>query len=384
MTKSLEQLEHRVRTVIGSGHHPLHAPVSSANASPHVLRALEKSSVSVDPGITSAAEDRLNDLVGSQRCVLVSSGTNALHLALLSMGVKEGDTVLCPAVSFVATANAILYCGANPWFVDVDEDDLAMSPQRLMEELRRFEHSGLSSREQPLRKPSAIVVVSVFGLSPKFDQLEKIAKENGVPLLVDAAGALGSEFKGKSVLRYGTAAITSFNGNKIVSSGSGGAIVSANAKILDMCEHLSRVAKVQHPYEFIHDSLGYNYRLPALNAALLLDQLENFDDILYRKRELHDRYSKAFEGTEFRLISEGANSSSNYWLNSIDCEASKITSKDACDFLIDRGIGCRPLWTPLPLLQHLRRFSGPRHFANAKKLHLSLLSLPSSYSIVSG
>ena len=382
MTTTIQQLEDRIRSVIGSGAQPLHAPVSSVGSSKHVLSALEKSLVSVDPGIISAAEDRLNDIAGTRRCVLVSSGTSALHLALLSLGVKEGDTVLCPSVSFVATANAVLYCGAKPYFVDVDEDDLGMSPYFLEEAIARIETNQNSSDNKPARKPAAILVVSVFGLSPKLRELQRVSSKHGIPILIDAAGALGTELSGKSVFRYGTVAITSFNGNKIVSSGSGGAIFSDNAKILDKCEHLSRVAKVQHSYEFIHDSLGYNYRLPALNAAMLLDQLENFDDILSRKRELHNRYSTAFEGTEFRLISEGANSSSNYWLNSIDCESSGITSKDACDFLIDSGIGCRPLWTPLPLLQHLRRFSGAQNSAIARKLHRSTLSLPSSYSIV--
>lgn len=382
MTTSLEQLESRIRTVIGPESQPLHAPVSFLDSSKHVLSALERSLVSVDPGITSAAEDRLNDLLGTQRCVLVSSGTSALHLALLSLGVKDGDTVLCPSVSFVATANAILYCGAKPHFVEVDEDDLAMSPQSLAEALSKFEGNNDSSWNGPIRKPAAIVLVSVFGLSPKLHALEKIASDHGIPVLVDAAGALGTRLDGVSVLRYGTAAITSFNGNKIVTSGGGGAIFSNNSAILDKCEHLSRVAKVQNTYEFVHDSLGYNYRLPALNAALLLDQLENFEEILLRKRELHSRYSEAFQDSDFQLISEGPNSTSNYWLNSIDSRASGITSTDACDFLTRIGVGCRPLWTPLPRLPHLRSFSITQEFAAANNLHRWTISLPSSYSIV--
>lgn len=374
---ALKEFESRVREVIGPGDHQLHVPRVEKVPKSRLLKAIDSSLVSVDLELVSEVEQKLCDITGSKFCVATSSGTSALHLALLCLGVSRGDYVVCTSVSFVATANAILYCGAQPIFLDIDPDDLALSSSNL----RDFLLSNLeeSSAKIPLEKIKAVVVTSVFGLAPDLEALASAAHEAGLPLLIDAAGALGTEINGKSVASYGEVGVVSFNGNKIVTSGGGGAIVTANPQIANKARHLSLVSKKSNPYEYSHDGIGFNYRMPALNAALLFDQLSYFDEILRQKKLLHCRYASAFEGTQFNLFEARKGSTSNYWLNSILITDENLEASEVCSFLVESGIGVRKLWTPLPRLPHLKDFYKPGKLNVAELSHAKVISLPSSY-----
>lgn len=377
----LLDIEERIRSVVGEGEEPLHAPLTTRETSVNVLRALEESRISVDVELESQVATTLARLGGVEGVVLTSSGTSALHLALLTLGVKAGDKVVCPAVSFVATANAILYCGAEPCFVDVEEESLGISPSSLRECLQKSRQSvsGPFTRENKL--PVAIVLVSVFGLVPRITEVAEIAAEFDVPLIIDAAGALGSTIGSKSILSFGSIAIASFNGNKIISCGGGGAIFSSNEEVITKANSLSKVAKVPHPFEFIHSELGFNFRMPAINAALLLDQLGQLQKILLSKRLLHDAYEKAFEASRINVFRELSGTSSNYWLNSISLVKSDLSASTVCSFLNKKGLGARPLWTVLPKLAHLAHFSQSNNFKVAERVTLNTVSLPSSYTL---
>lgn len=380
-TSYLLDLESRIRRVVGPGEHPLHVPQTSSRTSVNLLRALDDSKISVSAELESEAARMLGRITGVTGVVLTSSGTSALHLTLLALGVSHGDKVVCPALSFVATANAILYCGAEPTFLDVEEDSLGLSPEGLRAYLETLAVRKLRGGADGEGFPTAIVVVAVFGLVPRLDELQGVAEEFGLPIVIDGAGALGSQDGSESLLTRGTAAITSFNGNKIVSCGAGGAILSKNEELLDKCQHLSRVAKVPHPFEFHHDALGFNYRLPALNAALLMDQLSKFPKILDAKRNLHKRYCEAFLTSEHTIFNESEGTKSNYWSNSIYLASHELSSLETCEYLNNKGLGVRPLWHPLPRLSHLRRFCTSASFEVTDRLATRVVSLPSSYTI---
>lgn len=374
------EVEQRVRKVVGPGNHGLHTPHSSSEKSKFVKRALDTSGISVDHQLNQELSMRLASLASGPNPVLVSSGTAALHLALLSVGVTPGVEVLCPALSFVATANAILYCGARPKFVDVEVGSLGLCPGRVRQYLESALHNDDQFGPDHPDFPRAMVAVSVFGLLPRLDELEDISREFQIPLVIDAAGAFGSSIDDGSILYRGDVAITSFNGNKIVTSGAGGAVFSRNERILEKCRHISSVAKQSHDFEFIHDELGYNYRLPAINAALLLDQLENFPGILNRKRKLHDLYFEALSGLPVNLIFERQGTQSNYWLNSARLPTDSVA--ELCAYLNQRRLGVRPLWKPLPSLPHLQGYALGSSFEIAEELYRTTVSFPSSYHLV--
>lgn len=377
---SLGDIEKTLRQVVGPGDAPLHAPQTSIDRSSNIFEAIRQSKVSIGDELEELALEKLRSLSGVESVTLTSSGTSALHLALLALGVEPGDYVICPSVSFVATANAILYCGAEPRFLDVESDTLGLCPEQLRSHLSRCYRQGHDAIEGRFRLPSAIVVVAVFGLVPRIDQLEDVAAEFGVPLLVDGAGALGSKFGHDSILARGTASITSFNGNKIITSGGGGAVFSSDQAIVENCHRLARVSKLPHKFAFEHNGIGYNYRMPAINAALLADQLEDFTAILRAKRSLHRKYSEAFKSIGIETLEEAPGTQSNYWLNSITLKNSELNSTTVCSFLNSRGLGVRPLWKLLPDLEHLSKFF-VGNLEVAKSLFANVVSLPSSYTI---
>lgn len=377
---ALSDLENRIRRVTGEGAHSLHVPRVEADSNSRVMRALQNSKVSVDLGLIGEVEQALMQLTNSKNCVATSSGTSALHLVLAALGVGPGDFVLCSAVSFVATANAVMYLGAVPVFVDVDQEDFGMSPNSLKNRLTKVKET-LKTRTTG-GSVKAVVATSVFGLPLKLAELRTIAAGAGLPLVLDGAGALGTTISGQSILTLADVAITSFNGNKIITAGSGGAVFTESQSLSDEIRHLSLVSKVPHDFEFLHDRLGYNYRLPALNAALLLDQLSGFTSIIEKKRALHDMYSAVFDTQDWWLVDEAPDASSNYWLNTIRIHAEELDAKAACQYLVKRGLAVRPLWTPLPRLTYFPTSEENTIFPVSDALASTSLSLPSSYFLV--
>ena len=292
--------------------------------------------------------------------VATSSGTSALHLALISVGVMPGDEVITQPLTFVATCNAISYCGAEPVFVDISRKTLGMSPESLKNFLEKYGEvrHGTCYNRYTGRRISACVPVHVFGHPCEIDKIVEICAQYNIKVVEDSAEALGSFYKGKHVGTFGEAGIISFNGNKIITTGGGGAILTNNKEIELLAKHLSTTAKVPSDYEYIHDRVGYNYRMPNINAALGVAQMKKLKLLLEKKRRLADKYRNFFAGLEIaKFVDEPPHSSSNFWLNSII-----FTDKDTRDMFLkmsnEEGIMTRPAWklmTSLPMYRKCQK-----------------------------
>jgi perosamine synthetase len=296
-------------------------------------------------------EEALAEFTGAKRAVLCVNGTSALHLALRVCGVEPGDEVLIPSLSFVATANAVRYAGATPHFIDCEPEHFGLDPAKLQARLEAIgERRGdvLYNREtgRPIR---CVVPMHAFGHPVLLKELLDVAKAHGLKLVEDAAESLGSFYHGQHTGTFGDCGILSFNGNKVITTGGGGALLFNDEAQADRAKYLSTTAKQPHPYEFFHDELGYNYRMPALNAAMGCAQMEKLPGMLAQKRELAARYEAAFANMDgLRFVTEPEGCRSNYWLNAIILEEADMKLRN--EILKETNalnIMTRPIWTPL-------------------------------------
>lgn len=326
-------------------------------------------------------ESEIAELCGVEHGVAVVNGTAGLHIALQVIGVRPGSEVIVPALTFVATANAVAYAGAVPHFVDSELDTLGMDPIALRSHLTRITDStaeGVVNAETG-RRIAAIVPVHVFGHPVDMDALLAVANEFQLPVVEDAAEALGSVYKGSPCGGLGRLGVLSFNGNKIVTTGGGGAVVTNDPGLARRVKHLTTTAKTPHRWAFVHDEIGYNYRLPNINAALGCAQLARLNELIARKRRLASRYFEAFADCEgVRMVREPTFAVSNYWLNTAMLDEQRAAERD--DLLAvasEAGLMCRPAWT---LLHRLQMFSScPRApLPIAEALESRLINLPSS------
>jgi aminotransferase in exopolysaccharide biosynthesis len=324
-------------------------------------------------------EDEFASYVGSKYAVATINGTSALHIALVGLGVCAEDEVITQALSFVATSNAISYTGATPIFVDVDLDTLGLSPYALKEFLEQncILENGRCINKNTKKTIKACVPMHTFGHPCKIDEIVDICKEWGIIVVEDSAESLGSLYKNKHTGTFGTCGIFSFNGNKIITSGSGGVVVMDDEKLAKRLKHLSTTAKVAHRWEYVHDEIGYNYRLSNLNAALLVAQLEKLDEYLQNKRQVAYKYMEFFktlDGVEF--IKEPDFAKSNYWLNGI-----KVQNKEKIlEELNSNGIMSRPIWR---LLSELDMYKDCQNdgLKNSKYLQKCVVNIPSSVRV---
>ena len=311
----------------------------------------------------------------------VVNGTSGLHLALVGLGVKPGDEVIVPALSFVATASAVALAGAVPHFVDVSEGTWGIGPEGLRSYLARtLERRGDVFVNSDTGRPvTALVPMHTLGFPVDANGLAEVAGEFGLILVEDAAESLGSYINGTHTGLAGQAAVFSFNGNKTITTGGGGAIITTDHALAERLRHLSTTAKVADRYEFDHDQVGYNYRMPNINAALGVAQLEHLSEILKRQRALHNIYSDAFEGLRIgHKPSETAGVTSNYWLQTFLLDAKLAVHKNAIlNACLDQGITVRPLWKPLNRLEPYRSSPSDKTPV-ADDLYSRLICLPSS------
>lgn len=326
-------------------------------------------------------EFRLAATCGVRHAIATVNGTAALHAALHVAGVATGDEVIVPALTFVATANAVTYCGAIPHFVDSSEAGLGMDVRKLESHLEsisvRKEGSLVNSRTG--RRICAVVPVHVFGHPVDMEALGAVAQKFGLPVVEDATESLGSTYRGKPCGGLGTLGVLSFNGNKIVTTGGGGAIVTRDAELAGRLKHLTTTAKQHHPWAFVHDEIGWNYRLPNINAALGLAQLEQLDSFVAAKRALARRYAEAFAGVAgLRCVVEPEGSASNYWLNAILLDDDSGVVRDAVlEATREAGYLTRPTWTPMHKLPMFRE--SPRSdLPVTESIERRLINLPSS------
>lgn len=365
---------------------PLHEPEFTGNESAFVQECLHSTFVSSVGKYVDQLEIMLAEYTGARHAVAVANGTAAMHVALRLAGVQAGDEVLVPALCFVATANAAVHSGAVPHFVDSDEGTMGMDPAALADYLRAITEAtsaGLRNRHTG-RRIAAIVPMHTYGHPVNLHALLEVAGRHGVPVVEDAAESLGSIYRGRHTGTFGTLGILSFNGNKIITTGGGGAILTDDTELARHAKHLTTTAKRAHRWEFFHDEVAWNYRMPNLNAALGCAQMQRLPDFVARKRELAARYEKAFEATVgIRFVREPAECRSNYWLNTVRLDRPDIATRDTLLAAAnDGGYQCRPTWT---LLHKLPMFAGcPRApLAVAERLEASLINLPSSAKLAS-
>lgn len=331
---------------------PLHEPRFVSTEKKYVNDAIDSTFVSSVGEYVNKIEKDLAAFTGAPYCVATVNGTSALHTALILSDVSYNDEVITQPVSFVATTNAIRYCGAFPTFVDVELDSLGMCPKALKAFLKNDTTSknGKLYNKHTDRLIKAICPMHTFGHPCKIDEIISIANKANLPVIEDAAESLGSTYKDKHTGTFGRFGTLSFNGNKVITAGGGGAILVQNEEDYNKAKHLTTTAKTPHKWEYVHDDIGYNYRMPNLNAALLCAQLEQCQNFIENKRELALNYKNFFEKYEIPFICEPENSFSNYWLNTIllpNLEQRNIFLEEANN----NGIMCRPLWTLLSELK---------------------------------
>jgi len=327
----------------------LHEPCFEGNEWKYVKDCLDTGWVSSVGAYVDRYEVELARAMDVARAVAVVNGTAALHVCLLLAGVERDDEVLLPALNFIASANAVSYCAAVPHFVDIEEETLGVSAERL-----RVYLAGISERRQAGlfnrttgRRIRVLVVMHTFGHPCDLDALKAVCDEFDLPLIEDAAEALGTQYKGRPVGSSGLLSTLSFNGNKIVTTGGGGAILTNDLVLADKAKHLTTTARRPHRWEFIHDEVGFNFRLPNLNAALGCAQLERLEEAVARKRALADRYRAAFAGISgVRFFTEPSHGASNYWLNTLILDRPFAHLRDSIlERTNDAGLITRPAWT---------------------------------------
>jgi len=385
MTEFVDGIIETVRSVVGPGKHALHEPCFEGNELKYLRRCLDTTMVSYVGPFVDEFESELSRFVGADYCFSTNTGTAALHLALLALKVKPEDEVILPSFSFVATANAVRYSGASPHFVDIDQCSLGVDPYKLdayLSDLVRVEN-GVAINVETKKPIRAMIVMHTYGQPADMQKVVEVASRYGLPVIEDAAEALGSFYKGQHVGTFGQIGIFSFNGNKTITTGGGGAVVTNDEALFMSVKHIGSTAKVAHPFELSHDEVGYNYRMPNVNAAIGLGQLETLPLKLSKKRKLTELYIDAFsELTGARIFGERAYAKSNYWLQAMILDKENLWARD--EILVkchQQGLFVRPAWTPIHQLRPFKLF--PRMDLDVSKLFArSLINLPSSPSLV--
>lgn len=335
----------------------LHEPRFIGNEKKYLNDCIDTTYVSSIGKYVDLFEKNIALYTGAECAIVCVNGTQALYMALMLCGVKQDDEVITQSLTFIATANAISYTGASPVFIDVDLETLGLSPmgvQNFLEEYGEIRDNGFCYNKNTGKRISACVPMHTFGHPAKIEALVAICNSYNIPVIEDAAESMGSTYKGKHTGTFGKIGILSFNGNKIITTGGGGMILTNDEAIGKLAKHLTTQAKIPHPWEFAHDAIGYNYRMPNINAALGVAQLENLDSFIQKKRELALAYKSFFEGRGINFFTEPQDCRSNYWLNVIILE-----NRQARDKFLEQTnaqkVMTRPIWklmNKLPMFEH--------------------------------
>jgi len=387
---------------------PLHAPVFQGNEKEYLNDCIDSTFVSSVGKYVDRFEEMVAEYTGAKKAIVTVNGTNALHLAMMVAGVEQDTEVITQPLTFIATANAIAYTGANPIFIDVDKDTMGMSPKALSTWLEQNTEQrttnpvksasdgafhGVGNEQQTINKTTnrlvaAVVPMHTFGHPCRIDDIVEICNEYNIPVVEDAAESLGSTFKGKHTGTFGKLGILSFNGNKTLTTGGGGMILTNDEELGKHIKHLTTQAKVPHPWEFVHDEIGYNFRMPNINAALGVAQMEQLPKFLESKRKTAHFYEAFFnrlnaerktqntQESKITFITEPSNTSSNYWLNCI-----LLPNKEERDaflkFSNENGVMTRPAWR---LMNKLPMFKDSEcgDLSNAEWLEDRVVNIPSS------
>lgn len=359
---------------------PLHAPYFGGNEKKYLNETIDSTFVSSVGAFVNKFEEDFAKFTGSKFAVACVNGTNSLHIALILAGVKSEDEVLSQSLTFIATANAISYIGAQSVFIDVDRDTMGMSPKALQSFLEKFgqkREDGFTYNIKTGKKIAACVPMHTFGFPLRIEELAEICKNWNIFLVEDAAESLGSYCKSKHTGTFGKIGVFSFNGNKTITCGGGGALITDDEELAKRAKHLTTQAKIPHAWKFSHDEIGYNYRMPNLNAALACAQLEQLDKILANKRELAEKYKSFFSETDYNFVTELADTKANYWLNALI-----LPSDEERDEFLRRtneaGVMTRPIWDLMSSLPMFENFQNDG-LENSKWLEERVVNIPSSF-----
>lgn len=358
---------------------PLHEPTFNEKELEYVTDCVKTGWVSSVGAYVTRFEEDLAKMVGVKRAVAVVNGTAALQIALKVVGVQPNEEVLMPALTFIATANAISYAGAVPHFVDVSESTLGLDPLKLDSYLAKIavkQNSVLINKETG-RVIRAVVPMHTFGHPVELDELIAVCEKYNLTLVEDAAESLGSYYKGKHTGSFGKVNAMSFNGNKIATTGGGGAILTDDEELADYAKHLTTTAKVPHKWEYVHNEIGYNYRMPNINAALGCAQLEKVNEFVESKRQLTTFYKNLVQELPgVHLFEEPKDTKSNYWLQTLLLDAS-IERDEVLAYLNDNGVMSRPIWQPMHYLEMYK--DCPRgDLAVVENLNKRIVNVPST------
>jgi len=358
---------------------PLHAPQFVGREKEYLIETIDSTFVSSVGAFVNVFEEKVAEYTGAKFAVATVNGTAALHVALKLAGVDEGDEVLTQSLTFVATCNAIRYCGAQPVFLDVDRDTLGLSPDAVLEFLQEsceIRDDGLCWNKSSGRVIRACVPMHTFGHPVRLDELSEVCKRYNIVLVEDAAEALGSFYKGRHVGTAGALGTLSFNGNKIITTGGGGMILTDDASLAARAKHLTTTAKEPHRWAFRHDEVAFNYRMPNLNAALGVAQMECLVDILESKREVASQYQRWFRERGLGFVQEPQDTRSNYWLNAVLTE-NRTQRDEFLEITNSKKVMTRPVWEPMHLLPIYQRCQTGL-LKNTEWLHDRLVNIPSS------
>ena len=386
MNKSIEQeIVKALYKVLEKKDYQLHEPQLEGNEIKYLKQCINSGYVSSVGNFVNKFASLISKITKASFVIPVSSGTAGLHIALKLVGVEENDEVLLPSLTFVATANAISYCGAITNFVDVQEETLGLDPMALRKYLKNISKfsSGLTINKKTGRKIKCILPMHTFGHPCDMEEIQKVANEFNLPVIEDAAESLGSYYKNTHTGTIGEIGVLSFNGNKIATTGGGGAILTNDKNLAEIANHITTTAKIKHKWAFIHDQIGYNYRMPNINAALGCAQLEKLPQFLISKRKLYLKYLRAFQDIEnVELFCEPRDTLSNYWLQTILLNRTVSHKRELIlnhtNYL---GIGTRPAWNLLHTLKPFQK--SPRdELKTSLSLFERIINLPSSSSII--
>jgi perosamine synthetase len=357
---------------------PLHEPRFAGNEKKYLNECIDSTFVSSVGKFVDEFEEKIASYTGAKYAIATSNGTSALHISLLLADVDQNNEVITQPLTFVATCNAISYCGAQPIFLDVDKDTMGLSPSALKYFLEN--NTSVKNKQCINNKTGKVIKACVpmhtFGHPCRIDEIKKICDKHHVFLIEDAAESAGSTYKGKHTGTFGQVGVMSFNGNKIITAGGGGCIVTNDKVLAKKAKYLTTTAKVPHKWDFNHDMVGYNYRMPNLNAALLVAQLENLDNFISSKRKLANKYETFFNSADYVFVKELMESKSNYWLHSI-----LLKNKQQRDSFLEAtntaGVMTRPIWTlmsKLPMFINCQKGD----LTNAEWLEDRVVNIPSS------
>jgi len=356
----------------------LHCPEFLGNEKKYLAECIDTKYVSYIGRFVSDMEDKIKEITGAKYAVALVNGTAALHMLLLAIGIKAEDEVITQSLSFVATAAAIVHARATPVFVDIEQSTLGMSPESLKSFLRENAEvtDGKCFNKKTQKQIKAVIPMHTFGHPVRIEEVQKICDEYSLLHIEDSAESLGSFYNGKHTGIFGKAGIFSFNGNKLATTGGGGMVITDDEMLADRVRYLSTTAKRFHPWDSYHEDVGYNFRMPSLNAAIGFAQLEYFDRVLENKRETAWLYQRFFETLGVKFITEPDNAKSNYWLNAILFDDRKQRD-EFLEYSNDNGVQTRPAWTllhTLPPYKHCQHTKMP----NAEYIVDRLVNIPSS------